>query len=649
MLFLGTLQAQNSGEVRAYGDSVYRKISDMPEDEKKAKALLELSFFWSDYDTAQAFMYIREAAKLMDTEKDSPYQLGLLSFYRAAVHFDTDPQQAKTLYMLAERHLSKVKTEEAMRCRIRLWSSYGALRQRDGEPNDYVDALINQVIPLATAIKDTALLGNNYQNVAMALMNMQKYKEADQYYKRAIAMLGISSASDEHRLTAYVNAARNAVFQRHLKQAEKLLSQAYDVFKRIPLSTYGPIYHAVYGSYWKKRGNWKRAFEQFDLGLARARALNSDEMIASVLFDQYETYKEAGRLPEAKEALLEVLPYVEKSAIWRNKQRIYYNLANVERDLGNFESSSAWFQKYAVAVDTLMEDTGEARIMELERKYQTAEKEKELSQTREINQRQQLSLVRTQTWTIILSLCCLLLIAVGAITFITFRNRKRNENQKARMRIFEAVAQGEEQERSRVARDLHDGLGGVLAAIKLKLSAIVNQRDSTAHDISNFLNNLIQDVDYSVDEVRRVARNMMPESLRSMGLEAALGDLCKSLQHDNLQIDFAADNISAHKSTAFLISVYRIVQELLTNMLKHSQATHAWVQCSERDGEFYLSVEDNGIGFLYTPSRENNSGMGIQNIKNRMDMLQGKWSIDTAPGEGVSIHISIPLHDHRKN
>lgn len=648
MVLPAAAMAQSMQDIKHYGDSIYHTIKLLPTAEEKAFALLDLSFFWGDYDTSQAFLYIDQAQKLLPKNKDQAFRQGIIDFYKASAYFDADADKAKQLYMTAEKSLKVVKNERATRYRIRLWSSFGALLQREGRAREYVEALITRVIPMATEIRDTALLGSNYQNVAMALMNMQDYKQADRYYKQAIEMLRDASTNDEHRLTAYVNAARNAIFQQHLDQAEMLLKQAAKTLNVIPLSTYGPMYYTVYGSYWKKKGLWDKAFAQFDKGLALARTLNSEALAATILFDQYEAYRDANRLPQAKKALMEVLPYVESSAIWRNKQRLYYNLAIVENDLGNYQESAAWYKKYAAVVDTLAVDANETRILELEKKYQTAEKERELLLTKEENQAQQISLIRTRGWIVTLLFCCVLLLMFVFIGYSSMRNRRRLTAQKEKLQILNAMAHGEEQERSRIARDLHDGLGGILAGIKLKLSAIVSQTASKAEHTykkqDDPLQELIYHVDYSVDEVRRVARNMMPESLRTMGLEAALSDLCRSMQHATLHVDFSASKLSGNYDQRFLMGVYRIAQELLTNTVRHSHASHAWLQCSEDDTRFYLSIEDNGRGFDKINVAEKSHGIGLQNIQNRVDMLNGQIEIDTAPGQGVSIHITFNTH-----
>jgi len=207
------------------------------------------------------------------------------------------------------------------------------------------------------------------------------------------------------------------------------------------------------------------------------------------------------------------------------------------------------------------------------------------------------------------------------------------------------MVQGQEKERSRIARDLHDGLGGMLASVKLKLSAVANraaeaqpQTDSTMH-----LYTIIKQMDDSVNELRRIARNMMPESLLYMGLEVSLRDLCNAMNQPQLKIDFQATNLQTDYNQSFLIAVYRIVQELLTNAVKHSGATQIWVQCSEADHYFYITVEDNGKGFDPSMQAPTKGGIGLSNIRNRVEILNGHLEIDAAIGKGASFHIQFEL------
>ncbi|MGH2622478.1 MAG: hypothetical protein ACRDE7_02335, partial [Sphingobacterium sp.] len=226
-----------------YSDSLYGQLAQIANREEKAVALLDLSFFWSDHDTTKALHYISEAENLLRTKMQTDYYRGVIAFHTASVYFDKDPNKAKDLYMEAERLLQKaVKGHQvkAIRYRARLWGSYGALLQREDKANEYVDILLDKVIPLAELTGDATLIGNNYQNVAMNLMNLQEYAKADQYYHKALTLLGQNENASEERLTLYVNAARNALFSKDYYQSERLLDTASKLANLTPNSTYVP-------------------------------------------------------------------------------------------------------------------------------------------------------------------------------------------------------------------------------------------------------------------------------------------------------------------------------------------------------------------------------------------------------------------------
>jgi signal transduction histidine kinase len=139
-----------------------------------------------------------------------------------------------------------------------------------------------------------------------------------------------------------------------------------------------------------------------------------------------------------------------------------------------------------------------------------------------------------------------------------------------------------------------------------------------------------------------VARNLMPESLLSFGLETALKDLCEFYIRKDLKVDFQPINISKSTPLSIQLNIYRIAQELLANSVKHSEATNILLQCSQSDENFMITVEDNGKGFKEEDYRKSQS-MGLHNLKNRVDYLKGKMEINS-DNEGTTINIELNTH-----
>jgi two-component system, NarL family, sensor kinase len=204
--------------------------------------------------------------------------------------------------------------------------------------------------------------------------------------------------------------------------------------------------------------------------------------------------------------------------------------------------------------------------------------------------------------------------------------------------MTEALLQGEERERKRLAGDLHDGLGGMLAGVKMNLSRLT-PANSEAH-FANDLPAIIHQLDRSVNELRRIARNMMPESLLTSGLETALRETCESFSSKEQLIEFQAFNLETTIPKELQVTIFRIVQELVTNAIRHSDASSVLVQCSQNEQVFYITVEDNGKGF-HVDHLSAGKGIGLINVKNRVDYLKGSLDIDTAPGAGTAINIEF--------
>ena len=335
-------------------------------------------------------------------------------------------------------------------------------------------------------------------------------------------------------------------------------------------------------------------------------------------------------------------------------------LAFIDSKLGQFESAYSWLQQYAVLTDSVFEEDSEIRILELEKKYQSVEKENEILKLKDQNQQQQLSLKENKLLLVVLVFLLLITLLLSFFGWRLYKNKQKtikqrellhqqelkSIKQREQLTAYNAMLQGQEQERNRIARDLHDGLGGMLAGVKLKLSSIVSNEKNSNHLIQPDMEiyKVIQQLDQSVDELRRIARNMMPESLIYMGLEPALTDLCKSLNTEKNAVVFEAFNLGNTHEQALQITVYRIVQELLTNALKHAEANSIMVQCSENGNRLYITVEDDGKGFDPETAEQKN-GIGLSNIKNRVNLLQGTVEISSKPGEGTTFSIEIPLNE----
>lgn len=220
-----------------------------------------------------------------------------------------------------------------------------------------------------------------------------------------------------------------------------------------------------------------------------------------------------------------------------------------------------------------------------------------------------------------------------------YQQELKDAEHRQQMHIAKALMQGEEMERKRLAVDLHDGLGGRLAGIKINLSRIATNATTTDADFGN----VIRQLDISSNELRRIARNMMPESLLQLGLQAALLDMCDSVSTIEARVIFQGYEIKPAIAPEIQMHIYRIVQELVTNAVRHGRATEILAQCSQNNSTFYITVEDNGIGFDST-SGANKNGIGLMSVKNRVGYLMGKFDIVSETNQGTTVNIEFNVH-----
>lgn len=246
-----------------------------------------------------------------------------------------------------------------------------------------------------------------------------------------------------------------------------------------------------------------------------------------------------------------------------------------------------------------------------------------------------------------------LLLIISLVSYLYFRNRKhlatiKQERintllQQQELIAVESMLQGQENERKHIAEELHDRLGGTLAAAKLILSSNRTEggtEDAPSKEQSERVQGLI---DETAKEVRRIAQNLNSVVLEEYGLEAAFKQLGKVLTPlGTPKIQWFMENMPPRFNPVVELNVYRIVQEALGNALKHADAQTVTVQLLVTEQSMNLVIEDDGKGFD-VDLHSRGSGLGLRNLESRVERLSGELNIDSVIGHGTSIIIDIPL------
>lgn len=298
----------------------------------------------------------------------------------------------------------------------------------------------------------------------------------------------------------------------------------------------------------------------------------------------------------------------------------------------------------------------------LDAKYETELKQQALSTANfKTSQREQELKVMSERFTYnrklnkIYSILTIALFLAAAFLYIAFKQRSKTLKQKQQLHSLEldkikqehrisklsAMVEGQEQERTRLARDLHDGLGGLLSGVKIELSALQTPGQSSPQQ--TIVHKTLRNLDNAVDELRRIARSMMPEVLLTYGLGEATQEYCNGLKKSGIPVTCQVYNYRNDMSHSRQVTLYRIMQELINNAVKHAGASQILVQLQQRDNRIFLTVEDDGIGFDQSAIKAL-KGAGLANIQSRTEMLQGSMEISSAPGTGASFTIECSIN-----
>lgn len=319
-------------------------------------------------------------------------------------------------------------------------------------------------------------------------------------------------------------------------------------------------------------------------------------------------------------------------------RHIYEKLANTKYALGDYKTAFEFLEKANIYKDSLMSRENRDMAAKLEAQYKTVQKEKELAQ-----KDFQLEKNRNYMYFAIAALIVTLLI-VALLVIQRRAKRKLHESsleaiqQQKELQLLQALMQGEERERSRIAKDLHDGVAGMLAATKMHFSSISDDEDLVNAEGYQQGMKLLNE---ATKEIRKTSHNLMPEVLLQHGLDEALRRYCQSVNNrKSLQIIYDSWGDINRYTDGFELSVYRIVQELVNNIIKHSQATQAMVQVSEQDHLLSVSIEDNGVGFR---EDEATDGMGLRSLRARVSALNGKIDIQTSEQNGVCAYLEFEI------
>jgi two-component system NarL family sensor kinase len=324
---------------------------------------------------------------------------------------------------------------------------------------------------------------------------------------------------------------------------------------------------------------------------------------------------------------------------------------------GDHRQAADYYAIVNTLSDSIYNQTKTNELNFLEAKYQNQLKEKAITELTLSNSLSQIKVLQRNKWLIIGG-------AIAGVVLLLllflYKNSKKNQlltqkdneskqqhiqflQQQQQVVSMQSMINGQETERTRIAKDLHDGLGGLFSTVKMHFSSLQHEREDLGTN-PTFVKSY-ELVNTASEEVRRIAHNMMPEVLIKIGLIPAVQELCGSINagrllHTKLQV-YGMDK-RLNPSTEIML--YRIIQELLNNIIKHAHATEAILQFNKDGNRLSVTVEDNGRGFD-TAGQNDKAGIGLESVKSRVTYLNGQLSIDSQQEVGTTVMMDFLIND----
>jgi len=510
---------------------------------------------------------------------------------------------------------------------------------------DYHKAILTfeQALDLKQQVKDSLGIINTKLDLSILYQQLKYFNKANIYLKECASFYKQNDFKEEY-FTALHNLGNNFYYLGSLEQSEyyfnELLQDSLE-----DKSLKANIYNSIGAVYQDQELFWK-AQENYELALILFTKINDINGIGISNASLGIIYgKDTSDVEKAIFHLEKGLSHIDSTDNISFKLDILSALSESYLKAENWEKAAETNQRYIFIKENLTENKRMASAIK-------ADLEKEVAILKEQKQKQRVIFIA-----LLVSLS--LAIAMAFFAFRSYKNkqkirdeRKSNELKQRKidsllseieLQSTYAKLQGQDDERKRIAKDLHDRLGGILSTIKLYFNSVNDKIDDLKQENLNQYQKANQLLDKAVEEVRAIAHNMESGILSKFGLVAELENLVENIQESKqIKIQFITHGMRTRLDNKMEAEIYKIIQELVSNILKHADATKITLQIIRDNNAVNILVEDDGKGFIL---EEVKRGMGLKNIALRVDNLNGELLIDSTVGRGSTISIDFTIQN----
>ena len=401
-----------------YSDSLKTRLSKNLSNTEKISDLLLLSDFYRYSEQSLSKKYLDEAKPLI---KPNTFSEGSFYFYEGQYYLINEKEKAGNSFKKSIDILEKINSKEADEMLSAAWYNYG-ITQKNKEGYPYlIKVLMDKSLPLLEKHEDEKKLGHLYSQLGIIFTYNAEFDKAKTYLEKAAKILEKAAPNSPELLYTYLNSVSNYCYQAKGDLAKIELDKAEKIISKYPKSSANSLFLYNKALYYITKEQNDRALATLEKGIESAKKFNQNQLLQMFYVNKFDILRKQKKFPEAKAILMAVLNEKTLSADASNRKTIFGELRSINETMGNTAEALDWSKKYSALSDSLHESNTKLEINNLETKFRTSEKEKQLAQKElEINKKNQ------YIW--ILGLTALLFMSYGIFAFLPLKTKRNWRN-----------------------------------------------------------------------------------------------------------------------------------------------------------------------------------------------------------------------------
>lgn len=619
-------------------DSLKKKVAAETNIAQKADLLVQISDAYRFSGPDSSLAYARQAISLINSFKDSSRLVKAEIYYCYYYYNMGNPD---TALRIAQKNILWLQNKPALLSQLAMYYSFSGLCYMKLDKKKEALDRFYKALEYAEKSDDNLTRLKAYVNIGWVMMELNQFDQAIKNFKTALNFIEEKKLPETYAGVTYSNMASCFGSLNMVDSAYKFSQLAVTKSHISGDITTEANSLFILGTAQIKKGQLNEALNSYLKAQPLREKVGDPFFIVSDQAEISSLYAKLGRTEEGIATGEKALKMAEENKISAKLPMIYSALASNFESANDFEKATTYYKKINALKDSMYADASPQALAEMRTKYESEKQDRLIEQ--------QQNRLKMQNY---------LLIGVAGLVFLSglllhswYRRSKlrqeavmKTELMKQQEMAVKAVLEAEENERQRIAKDLHDGVGQMMSAAKMNLSAFESDIFFANEEQKKSFEKIISLVDESCKEVRTVSHIMMPNALLKNNLAAAISEFVDKLNNKHLKVHVYTEGLDERLDSNVETVLYRVIQECVNNTIKHAGASSLDISMIKDKDGISGTIEDNGKGFDCS-DKTKFEGIGLKNIISRIEYLKGTVDFDSAPGRGTVVAWHVPLPD----